>query len=182
MSKVLQFFYFLCYGLAALAIAFMAPKIFPETPHSVAILAGAVVFLCGALMHEIASRCYYASLDRRRLALLHRAYQEASDELDRLATEVQRLKRDKVYFAESETDVEPAPEIEPEPERAPPAATRPTPASRPNGAHAEPAPAPAPPTPKPPVEARRPVPRGAHAGDAVGRRRRGVGSEGAACA
>jgi cyclic-di-GMP phosphodiesterase, flagellum assembly factor TipF len=147
MSKVLQFFYFLCYGLAALAIAFMAPKIFPETPHSVAILAGAVVFLCGALMHEIASRCYYASLDRRRLALLHRAYQEASDELDRLATEVQRLKRDKVYFAESETDVEPAPEIEPEPEWAPPAATRPAPAAR-----AEPAPAPAPPTPKPPVE------------------------------
>lgn len=93
MSKVLQFFYFVCYGLAALAIAFMAPKIFPETPRSVAWLAGAVVFLAGALMHEIASRCYQASLDRHRIAVLHRAYVEAMDDLDRLSVDLRALKR-----------------------------------------------------------------------------------------
>lgn len=93
MSKVLQGFYFLCYGLAALAIAFMAPKIFPETPRSVAWLAGGVVFLAGALMHEIASRCYQASLDRHRLAVLHRAYVETRDDLDRLAVDVRSMRR-----------------------------------------------------------------------------------------
>lgn len=93
MSKILQGFYFLCYGLAALAIAFMAPKIFPETPRSVAWLAGGVVFLAGALMHEIASRCYQASLDRHRLAILHRAYVETRDDLDRLAVDVRSMKR-----------------------------------------------------------------------------------------
>lgn len=93
MSKILQVFYFICYGLAALAIAFMAPKIFPETPHAVAWLAGAVVFLAGALMHEIASRCYQASLDRHRIAVLHRAYVEAMDDLDRLSVDLRALKR-----------------------------------------------------------------------------------------
>jgi cyclic-di-GMP phosphodiesterase, flagellum assembly factor TipF len=127
MSKVLQFFYFLCYGLAGLAIAFMAPKIFPETPRGVAVLAGAVVFLSGALMHEIASRCYYASLDRRRLALLHRAYQEATDELERLAAEVEKLKHDEAYFAESE----PEPTLEPGPVPPPPPEFRATPMARP---------------------------------------------------
>lgn len=92
MSKILQFVYFLCYGLAAVAIAVMAPRIFPGTPHSVAWLAGTVVFLSGALMHEIASRCYHASLDRRRLVLLHRAYQDATSELERLAMELRVLK------------------------------------------------------------------------------------------
>ena len=92
MSKILQVFYFLCYGLAAVAIGVMAPRIFPGTPHSIAWLAGTVVFLSGALMHEIASRCYHASLDRRRLVLLHRAYQDATSELERLAMEVRMLK------------------------------------------------------------------------------------------
>lgn len=93
MSKFLQVFYFICYGFAALAIAFMVPKVFPETPRGVAWLAGCVVFLAGALMHEIASRCYQASLARHRLAVLHRAYVEAMDDLDRLAVDVRSLKR-----------------------------------------------------------------------------------------
>ncbi|MGH6621113.1 MAG: hypothetical protein ACREF6_16320, partial [Alphaproteobacteria bacterium] len=108
MSKTLQFFYFICYGLAGLAIAYMAPKIFPDTPRSVAWLAGSVVFLAGALLHETASRCYHASLDRRRLALLHRAYQDATEELDRLAADLRRLKQDDSYYAELETEPEPA--------------------------------------------------------------------------
>lgn len=93
MSKILQVIYFICYALAGLAIAFMAPKIFPETPHAVAWLSGAVVFLAGALMHEIASRCYQASLDRHRIAVLHRAYVEAMDDLDRLSVDLRALKR-----------------------------------------------------------------------------------------
>ena len=102
MSKTLQFIYFVCYGLAGVAIAYLAPKVFPDTPLSVAWLAGAVVFLAGALLHETASRCYHASLDRRRLALLHRAYQEASEEIDRLAADVHRLTHDNAYYAELE--------------------------------------------------------------------------------
>ncbi len=113
MSKTLQFIYFVCYGLAGLAIAYLAPKIFPDTPLSVAWLAGAVVFLAGALLHETASRCYQASLDRRRLALLHRAYHEATEEIDRLAADVHRLSHDEAYYAELD-----APPAAPEP-RAP---------------------------------------------------------------
>lgn len=108
MSKTLQFFYFICYGLAGLAIAYLAPKVVPDTPRSVAWLAGAVVFLAGALLHETASRCYHASLDRRRLALLHRAYQEVTEELDRLAADLRRLTQDDSYYAELETKPEPA--------------------------------------------------------------------------
>lgn len=104
MSKTLQFIYFLCYGLAGLAIAYMAPKVFPDTPVSVAWLAGAVVFLAGALLHETASRCYHASVDRRRLALLHRAYQEATEEIDRLAADVRRLTHEDAYYAEIEPE------------------------------------------------------------------------------
>ncbi|MEM9684506.1 MAG: EAL domain-containing protein [Pseudomonadota bacterium] len=92
MSRILQTVYFVCYGLAALAIAFIAPKLFPETPRSVAWLAGAVVFLAGALMHEIASRCYQSSLDRHRLAVLHRAYVEAMEDIDRMSVELRSLK------------------------------------------------------------------------------------------
>jgi len=120
MSKILQIFYFVCYGLAALAIAFMAPKIFPETPRSVAWLAGAVVFLAGALMHEIASRCYQASLDRHRLAVLHRAYVEAMEDLDRLAVDLRALKRS-VSAEHGRVIIEPAPEdTVPEPHPAQP--------------------------------------------------------------
>lgn len=115
MSKTLQFFYFICYGLAGLAIAYMAPKIFPDTPRSVAWLAGAVVFLAGALLHETASRCYQASLDRRRLALLHRAYLDATEELDRLAADLRRLTQDESYYAE--TEPEPAAPVSPPPLR-----------------------------------------------------------------
>lgn len=123
MSKTLQFFYFICYGLAGLAIAYMAPKIFPDTPRSVAWLAGAVVFLAGALLHETASRCYQASLDRRRLALLHRAYVDATEELDRLAADLRRLTQDDSYYAELETVPEAAAPVSPPPLRreAPPA-------------------------------------------------------------
>jgi len=119
MSKVLQFVYFLCYGLAALAIAFVAPKIFPETPRTVAWLAGAVVFLAGVLMHEIASRCYQASLDRHRLAVLHRAYMDAMEDIDRLAAELRSFKRSGAYYADTpETpaadDWQPAPVAPPQ--------------------------------------------------------------------
>ena len=129
MSKTLQFIYFVCYGLAGLAIAYLAPKIFPDTPLSVAWLAGAVVFLAGALLHETASRCYHASLDRRRLALLHRAYQEASEEIDRLAADVHRLTHNDAYYAELEPQPAapepraPAPRT-PEPRAQEPAAPR----------------------------------------------------------
>ncbi|MGD8810752.1 MAG: EAL domain-containing protein, partial [Gammaproteobacteria bacterium] len=139
MSKLLQVVYFICYGLAALAIAFVAPKIFPETPHAVAWLAGAVVFLAGALMHEIASRCYQQALDRHRLATLHRAYTEAMEDIDRLAADVRTLKRASAFPAAAapppfeappafdssavparargpEPEREPEPESEPEPE------------------------------------------------------------------
>jgi cyclic-di-GMP phosphodiesterase, flagellum assembly factor TipF len=136
MSKTLQFFYFLCYGLAALAIGFVAPRIFPQTPHAVAWLAGAVVFLAGALMHEIASRCYQASLDRHRLAVLHRAYTEAMEDIDRLAADLRALKRSGGYYGDAAdllTDEKPVsaqagsfdlpaaapPEPEPEPEPEP---------------------------------------------------------------
>lgn len=110
MSKILQIVYFACYGLAALAIAVVAPKLFPETPRGVSWLAGAVVFLAGALMHEIASRCYQSSLDRHRLAVLHRAYVEAMEDIDRLSVELRSLKRKGLDVAASM----PAPEPEPE--------------------------------------------------------------------
>jgi len=119
MSKVLQVFYFLCYGLAALAIAFMAPKIFPETPRGVAWLAAAVVFLSGALMHEIASRCYQASLDRHRLAVLHRAYVEAMEDIDRLAVDVRALRRAASFDALEEEPAFPAPSARAAPESPP---------------------------------------------------------------
>jgi cyclic-di-GMP phosphodiesterase TipF (flagellum assembly factor) len=114
MSKTLQFSYFICYGLAALAIGFIAPKAIPGTSHAVAWLTAAVVFIAGALMHEIASRSYHAALDRRRLALLHRAYVEAMDEIERLAIDLRRLKQD---------EAAPAP-----PKEAPPAPPPPAPA------------------------------------------------------
>jgi cyclic-di-GMP phosphodiesterase TipF (flagellum assembly factor) len=117
MSKTLQFFYFVCYGLAALAIGFIAPKAIPGTSHAVAWLTAAVVFLAGALMHEVASRSYHAALDRRRLALLHRAYIEATEEIERLAVDLRRLKQDEAYFAEAA----PAPQKEAPPAPPPPA-------------------------------------------------------------
>jgi cyclic-di-GMP phosphodiesterase TipF (flagellum assembly factor) len=123
MSKTLQFFYFICYGLAAMAIGFIAPKAIPGTSPAVAWLTAAIVFLAGALMHEIASRSYHAALDRRRLALLHRAYVEATDEIERLAVDLRRLKQDEAYFAEAEAEAVPAP-----PKVAPPAPLPPAPA------------------------------------------------------
>jgi cyclic-di-GMP phosphodiesterase TipF (flagellum assembly factor) len=172
MSKTLQFIYFVCYGLAGLAIAYLAPKIFPDTPLSVAWLAGAVVFLAGALLHETASRCYHASLDRRRLALLHRAYQEATEEIDRLAADVHRLTHGDTYYAEveppaapEETAVRPrAPEFR-APEQEPPAPRREPSAMIPDDPSAVVERPLDPPPPKPPV--RRPAGQPDRAGPAA---------------
>lgn len=146
MSKVLQVFYFICYGLAALAIAFMTPKIFPETPRAVAWLAGVVVFLAGALMHEIAARCYQSSLDRHRLAVLHRAYVEARDDIDRLGIDLRTLKDRSAQGTTLRRTIEPAPEMAP---RAPAVSAAPDgdPVSAPVPSPSPPAAPPAAPTP-----------------------------------
>lgn len=92
MSKFHQILYFACYALAAGAIAFAGPRIFPAVPPAVAWLAGLVVFLAGALLHEIAVRRYNNTRDLHRLVLLHRAYNRANDDLEQLNREVADLR------------------------------------------------------------------------------------------
>lgn len=88
MSRMLQTFYFSCYAVAAIAIAFAVPRYFPDAGILLAALSGAVVFLAGALAHEFAVRRHNASRDLNRLILLHRAHVRLRDDFEQLVTVV----------------------------------------------------------------------------------------------
>lgn len=86
-----QMLYFACYALAAMAIAMAVPRYIPDIPPIVTWIAGAVVFLAGALIHETAVRRHVTSRDLRRMVLLHRAFTQNRYDLERMAHEVAQL-------------------------------------------------------------------------------------------
>ncbi len=85
---MLQTLYFVCYAVAAIAIAFAVPRYFPDAGLLMAVLSGAVVFLAGALAHEFAVRRHNASRDLHRLILLHRAHVRLRDDFEQLVAVV----------------------------------------------------------------------------------------------
>ncbi len=85
---MLQTLYFVCYAVAAIAIAFAVPRYVPDAGLLVAVLSGAVVFLAGALAHEFAVRRHNASRDLHRLILLHRAHVRLRDDFEQLVAVV----------------------------------------------------------------------------------------------
>ncbi len=88
MSRMLQILYFVCYAVAAIAIAFAVPRYVPDAGLLMAVLSGAVVFLVGALAHEFAVRRHNASRDLHRLILLHRAHVRLRDDFEQLVAVV----------------------------------------------------------------------------------------------
>ena len=132
MSRPQQILYFACYALAAGAIAFAGPRFFPSMTPATAWLIGIVVFLAGALLHEIAVRRFNHALDLHRLVLLHRAYNRTKDDLANLSQDVAALRaeidrRDQVAPPRPATAYRPAPLPEaPEPMSA---ASRPWPSA-----------------------------------------------------
>lgn len=130
MSRMLQTLYFVCYAVAAIAIAFAVPRYFPDAGLLMAALSGAVVFLAGALAHEFAVRRHNASRDLHRLILLHRAHVRLRDDFEQLVAVVsdyaEAMDDEEVT---SDRPMEPAP-----PERTPapePPPTRARPPARP---------------------------------------------------
>lgn len=85
---MLQTLYFVCYAVAAVAIAFAVRRYFPDAGTLMAVLSGAVVFLAGALAHEFAVRRHNASRDLQRLILLHRAHVRLRDDFEQLVAVV----------------------------------------------------------------------------------------------
>jgi len=88
MSRMLQTLYFVCYAVAAIAIAFAVPRYFPDAGLLTAMLSGTVVFLAGALAHEFAVRRHNASRELHRLILLHRAHVRLRDDFEQLVAVV----------------------------------------------------------------------------------------------
>ncbi|MCG8546967.1 MAG: EAL domain-containing protein [Alphaproteobacteria bacterium] len=128
MSRSQQVLYFACYALAAGAIAYAGPRFFPSVTPVVAWLIGVIVFLAGALLHEIAVRRYNHARDLHRLVLLHRAHNRTKDDVENLSREVAAL-RERVDQQEDAARPRPAPltesETAPDPSTPDPAASRP---------------------------------------------------------
>jgi len=137
---MLQTLYFVCYAVAAIAIAFAVPRYFPDAGLLMAVLSGAVVFLAGALAHEFAVRRHNASRDLHRLILLHRAHVRLRDDFEQLVAVVSD-------YAEAidDDEVAPARVAEPTLSEQMPSGQTPVP---------EPAPVQAPPSQRPPARPR----------------------------
>jgi cyclic-di-GMP phosphodiesterase TipF (flagellum assembly factor) len=85
MSKIMQLFYFVCYAVTAAVAIVLLPRIVPTLDPSFAWIAGAMIFLAGALVHEIAVRRRNETRTQHRLILLHRAQNELREEVARIA-------------------------------------------------------------------------------------------------
>ena len=85
MSKIMQLFYFVCYAVAAAVAIVLLPQIVPSFDPPLAWMTGAMVFLSGAIVHEIAVRRRNETRTLHRLILLHRAQGDLREELSRIA-------------------------------------------------------------------------------------------------
>ena len=85
MSKIIQLFYFVCYAVAAAVAIAVLPRIVPSLDPSLAWVVGAMIFLFGMIVHEIAVRRRNETQTLHRLILLHRAQSDLREEAARLA-------------------------------------------------------------------------------------------------
>lgn len=83
--------YVLAYTTAAVAAGMAVPLLWPETALPVAVLAGVVVFLAGALLHEVVARRAAGRRARRRLTHLAAAATALHDEVLDLRARLDRL-------------------------------------------------------------------------------------------
>lgn len=83
--------YALAYTTAAVAAGMAVPLLWPETALPVAVLAGVVVFLAGALLHEVVARRAAGRRARRRLTHLAAAATALHDEVLDLRARLDRL-------------------------------------------------------------------------------------------
>ncbi|MCW2245366.1 cyclic-di-GMP phosphodiesterase TipF (flagellum assembly factor) [Azospirillum fermentarium] len=83
--------YVLAYTTAAVAVGMAVPLLWPESALPVAVLAGAVVFLAGALLHEVVARRAAGRRARRRLTHLAAAATALHDEVLDLRARLDRL-------------------------------------------------------------------------------------------
>jgi len=100
MSKIMQLFYFVCYAVAAAVAIVLLPRIVPSLDPSLAWIAGAIIFLIGVVVHEIAVRRRNETRTLHRLILLHRAQSDLREEVARVAEGIVQA-RDRPSAAET---------------------------------------------------------------------------------
>lgn len=90
---MMRLIYFICYASAAGAVAVHLPAYMPVSEPLLSWLAGAVVFLTGALFHERAVRRRGEARDLHRMALLLRAHNDLREDVIRLSEAPPRTHR-----------------------------------------------------------------------------------------
>ncbi len=85
MSIFMQLFYFACYAVAAAVAAVVLPRVVPSLDPPLAWIVGALIFVIGVVVHEIAVRRRNETQTQHRLILLHRAQSDLREEIARLA-------------------------------------------------------------------------------------------------
>ncbi|HSK38827.1 MAG TPA: EAL domain-containing protein [Arenibaculum sp.] len=92
MSLIAHLLFALVYTVAAIAVALTLPYSVPSVDRPTALFAGAIIFLFGAILHEVASRQQRDRSLARWLARLRSGDEELAAGLDRLNAELRDLR------------------------------------------------------------------------------------------